>query len=60
LQTYTANILIAINPFQRLPHIYGAHMMQPYKGEPNGELSAHVFAGKEKNHTTIATNKSHE
>jgi len=52
--------LIAINPFQRLPHIYGAHMMQPYKGEPNGELSAHVFAGKEKNHTTIATNKSHE
>jgi len=43
-QTYTGNILIAINPFQRLPHIYGAHMMQQYKGAPFGELSPHVFA----------------
>lgn len=44
LQTYTGNILIAINPFQRLPHIYDAHMMQQYKGAPFGELSPHVFA----------------
>lgn len=43
-QTYTGNILIAINPFQRLPHIYNAHMMQQYKGAPFGELSPHVFA----------------
>jgi myosin-5 len=43
-QTYTGNILIAINPFQRLPHIYDAHMMQQYKGAPFGELSPHVFA----------------
>lgn len=44
MQTYTGNILIAINPFQRLPHIYDAHMMQQYKGAPFGELSPHVFA----------------
>lgn len=44
LQTYTGNILIAINPFQRLPHIYNTHMMQQYKGAPFGELSPHVFA----------------
>lgn len=44
LQTYTGNILIAINPFQRLPHIYDGHMMQQYKGAPFGELSPHVFA----------------
>ncbi|WJX12981.1 hypothetical protein P8452_03426 [Trifolium repens] len=44
IYTYTGNILIAINPFQRLPHIYGAHMMQQYKGAPPGELSPHVFA----------------
>ncbi|THG21657.1 hypothetical protein TEA_000286 [Camellia sinensis var. sinensis] len=44
IYTYTGNILIAINPFQRLPHIYDAHMMQQYKGTPFGELSPHVFA----------------
>ncbi|KAH9659164.1 Myosin-11 [Citrus sinensis] len=44
IYTYTGNILIAINPFQRLPHIYDAHMMQQYKGAPFGELSPHVFA----------------
>ncbi|KAE8711631.1 Myosin-11 [Hibiscus syriacus] len=44
IYTYTGNILIAINPFQRLPHIYGSHMMQQYKGAPFGELSPHVFA----------------
>ncbi|TYH60082.1 hypothetical protein ES332_D08G268200v1 [Gossypium tomentosum] len=44
IYTYTGNILIAINPFQRLPHIYDSHMMQQYKGAPFGELSPHVFA----------------
>jgi myosin heavy subunit len=43
-QTYTGNILIAVNPFQRLPHLYDPHMMQQYKGAPFGELSPHVFA----------------
>ncbi|KAA8534623.1 hypothetical protein F0562_032118 [Nyssa sinensis] len=44
IYTYTGNILIAINPFQRLPHLYDAHMMQQYKGAPFGELNPHVFA----------------
>lgn len=44
IQTYTGNILIAINPFQKLPHLYNQHMMQQYKGAPFGELSPHVFA----------------
>ncbi|KAK8712719.1 hypothetical protein V6N13_147948 [Hibiscus sabdariffa] len=44
IYTYTGNILIAINPFQKLPHIYGSHMMQQYRGAPLGELSPHVFA----------------
>ncbi|XP_052186371.1 myosin-9-like isoform X2 [Diospyros lotus] len=44
IYTYTGNILIAINPFQRLPHLYDAHMMQQYKGATFGELSPHVFA----------------
>ncbi|GFS43461.1 myosin family protein with Dil [Actinidia rufa] len=44
IYTYTGNILIAINPFQRLPHLYDTHMMQQYKGATFGELSPHVFA----------------
>ncbi|KAL8233454.1 hypothetical protein R6Q59_019554 [Mikania micrantha] len=44
IYTYTGNILIAINPFQKLPHLYDGHMMDEYKGAPFGELSPHVFA----------------
>ncbi|CAL0330294.1 unnamed protein product [Lupinus luteus] len=44
IYTYTGNILIAINPFQRLPHLYDTHMMVQYKGAGFGELSPHVFA----------------
>ncbi|KAL6637848.1 hypothetical protein ACP70R_025420 [Stipagrostis hirtigluma subsp. patula] len=44
IYTYTGNILIAVNPFQRLPHLYDAHMMQQYKGAAFGELSPHLFA----------------
>ncbi|KAM0932705.1 putative myosin ATPase [Dioscorea sansibarensis] len=36
IYTYTGNILIAINPFQRLPHLYDTHMMEQYKGAALG------------------------
>ncbi|CDY65572.1 BnaCnng47770D [Brassica napus] len=44
IYTYTGNILIAVNPFRRLPHLYTSHMMQQYKGAALGELSPHPFA----------------
>ncbi|KAJ7558148.1 hypothetical protein O6H91_04G026500 [Diphasiastrum complanatum] len=44
IYTYTGNILIAVNPFAKLPHLYDVHMMDQYRGAPLGELSPHVFA----------------
>jgi myosin-5 len=44
IYTYTGNILIAVNPFAKLPHLYDNHMMEQYRGVPLGELSPHVFA----------------
>ncbi|KAK6265916.1 hypothetical protein QUC31_016753 [Theobroma cacao] len=44
IYTYTGNILIAVNPFRRLPHLYDNHMMEQYKGAALGELSPHPFA----------------
>ncbi|KAF9608924.1 hypothetical protein IFM89_012092 [Coptis chinensis] len=44
IYTYTGSILIAINPFQRLPHLYDTHMMEQYKGAQFEKLNPHVFA----------------
>ncbi|XP_038720466.1 myosin-12 isoform X1 [Tripterygium wilfordii] len=44
IYTYTGSILIAVNPFRRLPHLYDIHMMEQYKGAAFGELSPHLFA----------------
>ncbi|XP_043705632.1 myosin-6-like isoform X3 [Telopea speciosissima] len=44
IYTYTGSILIAVNPFRRLPHLYDSHMMEQYKGAAFGELSPHPFA----------------
>ncbi|KAJ8899498.1 hypothetical protein K2173_018472 [Erythroxylum novogranatense] len=44
IYTYTGNILIAVNPFEGLPHLYDSHMMDRYRGAPFGDLNPHIFA----------------
>jgi myosin-5 len=49
IYTYTGTILIAVNPFAPLPHLYGHHMMAQYAShDPNADavapLSPHVYA----------------
>jgi hypothetical protein len=44
IYTYTGSILIAVNPFAAMPHIYGQHMMEQYRGVALGEISPHVYA----------------
>jgi len=44
IYTYTGQILIAVNPFQKIPHLYDQAMMEMYDGAEQGELSPHVYA----------------
>ncbi len=44
IYTYTGTILIAINPFTSLPHLYGTHMMDQYRGVEIGDIAPHVYA----------------
>jgi myosin-5 len=57
IYTYTGNILIAINPFVKLPHLYNSHMMEQYRGAPLGELSPHVFAVADTSYRAMVTEK---
>lgn len=44
LQTYVANILIAVNPYCDIPKLYGPDAIKSYKGKSLGTLPPHVYA----------------
>ncbi|KAJ0510529.1 putative myosin ATPase [Helianthus annuus] len=44
IYTYTGNILIAVNPFKRIPNLYDKSVMEKYKGIALGELNPHPYA----------------
>ena len=56
IYTYTANILIAVNPFKPLS-IYGPDHMPPYVNKPLGIMEPHVYAMSEEAYKTMLKTK---
>lgn len=44
LQTYVANILIALNPYFEIPELYSSETIKKYEGKSLGTMPPHVFA----------------
>ena len=44
LQTYVANILIAVNPYFEIKKLYEHDTIAAYKGKSLGTMAPHVFA----------------
>lgn len=42
--TYTANVLLAVNPYKRLPHLYTAEKMAEYRSKNIGSMPPHPYA----------------
>lgn len=44
LQTFVANILIAVNPYFEIPKLYSPETIKQYQGRSLGTLPPHVYA----------------
>ncbi|XP_052809072.1 unconventional myosin-VI-like isoform X2 [Mya arenaria] len=44
IYTFTANILIALNPYAKIPHLYNSETRHAYKGKSLGTMPPHVYA----------------
>jgi myosin-6 len=44
LQTYVANILIAVNPYYEIKDLYSSETIKKYQGRSLGVVPPHVFA----------------
>ncbi len=44
MQTYVANILLAVNPYCELSQLYSLETIHQYNGKSIGVLPPHVFA----------------
>jgi myosin heavy subunit len=44
VQTYVANILIAVNPYYEMPQLYSKETINSYKGKSLGAMPPHVYA----------------
>ncbi|XP_065926701.1 unconventional myosin-VI isoform X5 [Magallana gigas] len=57
IYTYTANILIAINPYYEIPDLYTSNTIKKYKGKSLGTLPPHVYAIADKAFRDMKVNK---
>jgi len=44
IQTYVANILIALNPYFDIPQLYSSQTIKSYQNKSLGTMPPHVFA----------------
>ncbi|XP_055954897.1 unconventional myosin-VI [Patella vulgata] len=58
IYTYTANILIALNPYYEMPDLYSSNAIKKYQGKSLGTLPPHVFAIADKAHRDMKVNKT--
>ena len=56
IRRYTANILIAINPFAAQPHLYTSERIKAYFGKSLGVLPPHIFAIGDKSYRDMRNN----
>ena len=56
MQTYTAHILLVVNPFQEFP-LYGEENVKKYKGKSIGSEPPHIFAIADSAYRHMKNNK---
>jgi len=44
LQTYVANILLAVNPYREISQFYSSDIIKQYNGKSIGVLPPHIYA----------------
>lgn len=58
IYTYTANILIALNPYYDVPDLYSAQSRKSYQGKSLGTMPPHVYAIADKAYRDMKVSKT--